>query len=400
MFHLPRRPRAAARVPTAVRRVLALSAVLAGVLAPPASADLISSGLPDLRIRDGHAVAEAPDGSWRVWDLRKGVMGPRHTLRCGTSRLVDRGRDAGPKGTAYVALTLERVEQATDSQGNLVGLPPEPPTGPEDGLCRPARALLDPDGDGASAPGAVGIFRLERLGRTAVPLPVLQLPAGEAPSGLWVAGNDVWLALQGGDRYVRRPSGAKSWTASIPASQRPGSVDPTDAGGTTMLDDGALWRWTWSELARRATVRVSKGPSTRWKASPKASFTVTNPKPGYKPAEPGACRSPKRVTTGGPATALVDGKGRNGWGVSDGALRWTCKVKRKQVRFERVDVFWLMRTTDGGRRWRTVGRHPVQAPLVGIVSGRPVFEQGASDCPRSLVARRGSSLRPIACATS
>lgn len=380
------------------RRLLVLTTLVAGALAPAAHADLSSTGLPDLRLRDGHAVAESVDGSWRVWDLGKGRVGPRHHLRCGASRLVDLGRDAGDAGAAFVIVSLERLEQLTDDQGNLVGPPVPPAQGAEDGLCKPARVALDGDGDGSSLPGAFVVLRLGDLGRTATALPVLQLPADQAPSGLWVVDGDVWVALEGGAKYVRLRSGAPSWDGRVDAAVRPAAVDPTQTGGVRLLDDGALWRWTWSELARRATVRVAKGTTVRFERRPRATFDVKNPTPGYKPAEVGACKSPGRVKTGGPATALVDGRARTGWGISDGALTWRCGKGKKRATFERNDVFWLLRTTDGGRRWRMVGRHPVQAPLVGLLKGQPVFEHGSSRCPRSLAVRRGAKLRAIACA--
>ena len=380
-----------------MRCLAVLVALLAlGLSAPAVQADLISTGTTDVRLRDGHALAEGSDGAWRVWDLGKGRLGPAHGLRCGPSRLLDWGRDAGSRGSAYVAVTLERLEQARDEQGNLVGPPVPPPKGPEDTLCKPARVALDPDGDGRSAPGAVTVLRLTDLGRKAIPLPVIDLAGGQAPSGLWVVGHDVWLGLEGGARYVRLRKGATAWDPAVAAAARPAAVDPEQTGGVRLLDDGSLWRWSWSELARRATVRVAKGTRVRFTRRPRTTFKVTNPTPGYKPAEPGACKSPNRVTTGGPATALVDGRGRTGWGVSDGAITWRCKAGPDGT-YERLDVPWLLRTADGGRKWRIVGRHPVQAPLVGLLKGQPVFEQGASDCPRPLVVRRGGSLARVAC---
>ncbi len=383
------------------RRLPLLAAVVAGALlgaVPAAHADLTSSGTPDLRVRNGTAVVAGAGGAWQVWDLTRGRLGPEHHLRCGASQLVDWGRDAGAGGSAYVAVSLEVVEQPRDMHGNLVGLPPEPAQGPEDALCRVARPVLDPDGDGRSDPGAVAVLKVSDLGRAATALPVLRLPAGEAPSGLWVVGDDVWLAVDGGASYVRLPAGASAWGPPVPALRRPAAVDPEQTGGISLLDDGALWRWRWTEATRRGQVRVSRGGRVRLDRRPRTTFSVTNPVPGYKPDEKGACRSPRRLTVAGPAVALVDGRGRGGWGLSDGAGTWRC-AKGPDGVFSRYDLIFLMRTADGGRTWRPIGRHPVGTTLVALLNGQPVFEQGASSCPRRLVVRRGGAgLREIACA--
>ncbi|WP_205699578.1 hypothetical protein [Conexibacter sp. SYSU D00693] len=387
--------------------VAAFAAVLASA-SPAGAKDRLSTGNDTTRVRDGLAVVQS-DSGWQAWDLRKGRVGPLHGGLCeGTQlALTEWGRDAGADGTVLLAFTM-----GPQPEFGVVAAP-----GQADPLCRIGSQLADPDKDGQVTPGLVQVVRLKDLGRTPEALPTLQLLADEAPSGLWTVGDDVWLGLDGGDRYVRLTKGARRWSAPVEADKRPSTVDPDrDATSTQLLDDGAVWQWTYDEGLRKGRVRILSSAGTRLDRRPKASWSIKNPFPRRMPVEPGlrgACKSPAKLLIGGPSVAFVDSAAKAGWGLSDGLGTWTCPPTRFDIKkarragekakpyvFAETGLTHLMRTANGGRSWRLVRRFSNDSQMVALLDGRPLLERrGAddTDCPTALAVYKDGRTTDLPC---